>query len=157
MTNTATNSTHSVALVAIGGEFVVSCFALGADGQPDLDGGEVFMRSFTDEERAGFFFADSAKLLACNAERLKSEMRCVESAITSLKSCAGREVINEAGILARCVARLKVATLARSYPWLEFQKANILVYAEEALAAAAPRAVVAHLQARSPELVANDR
>jgi hypothetical protein len=153
----AANKTHSVALVAVGGEFIVSCFALDDDGQPDTDGGEVFVRSFTDEERAGFFFADSAKLLACNAERMHSEIRCVESAISSLKSCVGREVLNESRILARCVARLQVATLARKHSELEALKATVLGYASAALAAAAPRAIVAHLHGRSAELIANDR
>ncbi len=157
MMNTATNSTHSVAIVSICGEFIVSCFALSADGHPDTDSGEVFVRAFLDGERARFFFADSVKLLACDAERMKSEIRCVESAISSLRSCVGREVIDESKILARCVARLQVATLARKHAELEAVKAAVLGYAADALAAAAPRAVVAHLHARSAELVANDR
>jgi hypothetical protein len=156
MTNAAANKTHSVALVDFGAEHVVSCFALGADGEPDTDSGEVFVRTFTDAERAKFFFNDSRALLACSAERMRLEIGCVESAITSLKSCVGREALNESRILASCVARLQVATLARKHADLEHLKATVLGYAAEALAAAAPRRVVAHLHGRSRELVAND-
>ena len=156
MTNIVANRTHSVALVAFGAEQVVSCFALGADGEPDTDTGEVFVRTFQDSERAKFFFEDSIALLACSAERMRLEIGCVESAITSLRCCVGREVINEGNILARCVARLRVATLARKHAVLEADKAKVLGYAAEALAAAAPRRVVAQLHAVSPRLVAND-
>lgn len=153
---TVFNKTHSVALVAFGEEQVVSCFALGADGQPDTDGGEVFVRTFQDPERARFFFDDSVKLLACSAERMRLEIGCVEMAISSLKSCVGREVLNESRSLARCVARLKVATLARKHSELDALKATMLGYAAAALAAAAPRFAVAHLHGRSRELVEND-
>lgn len=152
----AANNTHSVALVALGCETVVSCFALGADGQPDTDRGEVFVRTFSDAERAQFFFDDSRALLACSAERMRSEIRGVESAITSLQSCVGREVLNESRILARCIARLQVATLARKHGELAILKAKVLGYGADALAAAQPRAVVAHLHGRSRDLVAND-
>ncbi len=156
-TETRTNKTHSVAIVAMGGEFVVSCFRLGADGQADTDSGEVFMRTFQDAERAQFFFADSCKLLACNAARMAEEIGCVQSAISSLASCLNTEAQNEAEILARCVARLQVATLARKHGELEFRKTQMLGYASEALERSNARRMVGNISKRQGTLVANDR
>lgn len=56
----------SVALTRFGDEWVVSAFKLGADGEPDTDNGEIFVKTFQRETMARWLY------LSCVA-RLKPE------------------------------------------------------------------------------------
>lgn len=46
----------SVAFTRFGDEWVVSAFKLGADGEPDTDNGEIFVKTFTNETRARWLY-----------------------------------------------------------------------------------------------------
>jgi hypothetical protein len=127
------NASHSVALAAIGGEYVVSCFALGADGEPNVDQ-ELFFRTYTDARIARRIYEGQARLLACSAAEMDAAIERVMGAISSLSSCLAREVPNEARILAACVNDLTTAATARRDARRAALKASVLERAAESLA-----------------------
>lgn len=62
MDNAFKTSTHSLMAVAIGGVYVVSCFGIGADGQPDYDQEICHKECTTAKEAAELFTATKAKI-----------------------------------------------------------------------------------------------
>lgn len=46
----------SVAFARVGGEWVVSAFKIGADGEPDTDNGEIFVKTFQRETAARWLY-----------------------------------------------------------------------------------------------------
>ncbi len=46
----------SVAFTRFGDEWVVSAFKIGADGEPDTDNGDIFVKTFTNETRARWLY-----------------------------------------------------------------------------------------------------
>ncbi len=126
------NATHSVAIVAIADEFVVSCFPL-VDGKTDTDR-EVFFQTFTDGAIARRFYANKAALLKCNAAAFDAAIDFVYYCRSSLASCLAREVRTEALSLARAVTELELATLARRNDYREGRKAAALKAAAATLA-----------------------
>jgi hypothetical protein len=133
--NTAndTNAKHSVAIAAIAGEFVVSCFPIVA-GETDTDN-EIFVQTFTDAAIARRFYASKSALLACKAAAFDAEIDWVWGARSSLASCLCREVPNESRRLRAAMADLELSTLVRSNAERETRKANALRAAAETLAA----------------------
>lgn len=126
------NASHSIALAAIGGEHVVSCFPL-VNGEPDTDR-EVFVRSFDDAAVARRVYTAQAALLKCRAGEFDLAIEWVYSNISSLGSCLHREVPNEAQRLSQAVQSLTIAGLARRDARREERKAQALARAAEALA-----------------------
>jgi hypothetical protein len=124
-TNTAQNATHSVAITEICGQWIVSCYELGADGEPDMDR-QVFERSLTREAAARAVFADACKLLKCSFGAFRAEVDAVMNARASLGSCLNREVRNEARRLSDRMRDLAMATLGRRSPELEALRASVL-------------------------------
>ncbi len=57
----------SVALTRFGDEWVVSAFKIGADGEPDTDNGEIFVKTFTRETAARWLYLDSVRRLVTGA------------------------------------------------------------------------------------------
>jgi hypothetical protein len=53
----------SVAFTRFGGEWVVSAFKLGADGEPDTDNGEIFVKTFTRETAARWLYRSCVAML----------------------------------------------------------------------------------------------
>lgn len=128
----AQNATHSIAICALAGEFVVSCFPIVA-GEVDTDA-EVFFETFTDAAAARRFYAGKCALLACKAAAFDAEIDWVYRAASSLASCLHREVPNEARRLAIAVGELQLATLARRDASRTERKASALARATEVLA-----------------------
>lgn len=50
------NALISVAFTRFGGEWVVSAFKIGADGEPDYDQGEIFVKTFEHETKARWLY-----------------------------------------------------------------------------------------------------
>lgn len=126
------NATHSIAIVAIGDEFVVSCFPI-VDGQTDTDH-EVFVEAFTDAGQARRFYARKSALLACKAAAFDAEIDWVYRTRSSLASCLYREVPNEARRLRDAMAELELCTLARRDAYRQGRKVAALKAAAESLA-----------------------
>lgn len=127
------NATHSIALAAIADEFVVSCFPI-VDGKVNTDV-EVFFQAFTDVAIARRVYASKSALLRCNARAFDAAIDFVHYCRTSLASCRAREVANESRSLARAVAELELATMARRDASRSERKAKALRSAAETLAA----------------------
>lgn len=128
-----TNARHSIALVAIAGEFVVSCFPV-VNGVPDTDR-EIFVETFTDEAAARRFYTRKSALLACTAAMFDAEISSVYDGRASLASCLCREVPNESRRLRAAMAELELCTLARRSEGREAHRARALQLAAETLAA----------------------
>lgn len=128
------NGSHSVALAAVGGEYVVSCFAVGADGNIDHDQ-EFFFKTYSDARIARRIYEGKAKLLKCRAAEFDAAVEWVMRCISSLSSCLDREVPNEARILTDAVKDLTVARLARRDSHREELKASVLDRAARKIAA----------------------
>ncbi len=125
------NSTHSVALAAIGGEFVLSAFAV-VGGSVDTDR-EIVFQSFTEAEVARRVYKQTSALLSCNAAAFDRAIDFVHHCRTSLASCLDREVRSEARSLLRAVAELELASLARRSPEREARKLSALCAAANIL------------------------
>jgi hypothetical protein len=124
-TNSAQNATHSVAITEICGQWIVSAYELGADGEPDMDR-QVFERSLTWEGAARAVYRDACGLLKCSASAFRGEVDAVMNARASLGSCLNREVANEARILSSRMRDLAMATLGRRNAELEALRASVL-------------------------------
>ncbi len=127
------NATHSVALRAIGDEYVVSCYALGADGAPDYDQ-ELFFRTYTDAAIARRIYEGKTRQLRCKVAEMDAAIERVMGAISSLSSCLAREVPNEARILSSTMADLRMTTLVRRDARREALKVSVLARGAEAIA-----------------------
>jgi hypothetical protein len=123
--NAAQNATHSVAIAAICGQWTVSVYEIGGDGQADMDR-QVYERSFASESIARRIFGEKCGLLKCSFSAFRGEVDAVMSARTSLSSCLDREVRNEARILDNCMRDLAMATLGRRNAELEALRASVL-------------------------------
>jgi|SRR6185369_7649541 len=123
-TAVTSNATHSVALAAIAGEFVVTAFAI-VDGKVDTDR-EIIFQTFSDVDVARRVYKQTAALLFCSAAQFDRAIDFVHYCRTSLASCLHREVRREAGSLARAVAELELASLVRRNPAREERKASAL-------------------------------
>lgn len=129
------NATHSVALAAIGGEFVLSAFAVVA-GEVDTDR-EIVFQAFTDASIARRAYTQASALLSCNATAFDRAIDHVHHCRVSLASCLHREVRTEALSLMRAVAELEIASLARRNPAREERKARALCAAVNVLSSRA--------------------
>lgn len=125
------NASHSVALTAIGGEFVLSAFAIEA-GVVNTDR-EIVFQSFTEADVARRAYKQTSALLSCNAAAFDRAIDFVHYCRTSLASCLAREVRTEASSLLRAVAELELATLARRNPEREARKLRALCAAANTL------------------------
>lgn len=126
------NASHSIALAAIGGEYVVSCFPL-VDGEVDTDR-EVFVRTFDDAGVAKRVYQAQSALLAMKARDFDTEIDWVYRCVSSLGSCLYREVPNEARILRSAMQALQISALKRRDAGREARKAQALERAARVLA-----------------------
>ena len=129
---TVQNLTHSIAIVPVGGEFVVSCFPV-VDGKVDTDR-EIFVRSFTDGTIARRVFANKSSLLRCKAADFDAQIDWVHHARASLTSCLYREVPNEARILVNAIAELELCSLVRRDAAREARRGDAIKMARAELA-----------------------
>lgn len=143
------NRTHSLTLALMGdGTYVLSLFALGADGQPDTDNGEVFVKSIEHmpepassiQSRAEAAWRDYSGLLRCTADRFDQECSAVYQWASSVISCPSdkendhKSLRAEMQTLARAMRDLQLATLGRKNPELEARRVRALEHGRTTLA-----------------------